>query len=150
MSELIYFIEEYKTSVFNLNVACGIIAAIAVFVIEIIWMRKHVKKDGRKEEALKNGHVIQAHRISMWNDETTETRFNSYYHAKYQYVFSEKKYIYKYMGKKYPANVISLYYKNNPRHVWSDLEEKQSILAILFYLIPLAVMIIVTNALGGI
>ena len=150
MSDFLNLIEEFKTSVFNFNVTCGIIAGIIVLIIEIIFIRKHEKKDKRKETALRKGHVIQARQISMWDDGTTETSLNSYYYAKYQYCFSGKNYIYKYMGKKFPPVDISLYYKNNPHHVWSDLEKKQSPLTIFLYLIPLAVIIIVIYVLGGV
>lgn len=150
MSDFLNLIEEFKTSVFNFNVTCGMIAGIIVLIFEIIFIRKYKKTDRRTETALRNGCVIRARRISMWDDATTETSNNSYYHAKYQYDYAGKKYTYKYMGKKFPTNEISLYYKNNPRHVWSELEGKNNPFVILFYLIPVAVTIVVINALGGV
>ena len=150
MKEFIDLIEAFEASVFNLNVTCGIIAGIVVLIFEIIFIRKRNKRDRRKETALRNGCVIKARRISMWDDGTTETSNNSYYHAKYQYDYAGKLYTYKYMGKKFPPNEISLYYKNNPHHVWSELERKNNPFIILLYLIPVAVTIIVINALGGV
>lgn len=150
MREFIDLMEEFKSSVFNFNVMCGIIAGIVVLIFEIIFIRKYVKKDRRKENALKKGCVIKAHRISMWDDGTTETSNNFYYHAKYRYDYADRTYTYKYMGKKAPPYEILLYYKKNPRRVWSDLETKHDPFVILFYLIPLAVTITVINVLGGV
>lgn len=150
MRDFLNLIEEFKTSVFNFNVTCGVIAGVAVLVFEIICYRKHVKKDNRRETALKNGCVMRARRISMWDDGTTETSNNFYYHAKYQYDYASKKYTYKYMGKKFPPSEISLYYKKDPHRVWSDLESKDNPFVILLYLIPLAVTIAVINVLGGV
>ncbi len=150
MEQFADLIKEFNTSVFNFNVTCGIIAGIVVFIIEIKCVRKYKKKDTRKEDAVRKGHVIQAKRINMWDDGTTKYDVNSYYHAKYQYEISGQKYIYRYMGKNFPVTNISLYYKNNPRHVWSDLEKKENPLVILLGLIPLATMITVVYILGGV
>ena len=150
MEDFINLIDEFRVSVFNLNVSIGVLAGITVFILEIFWIRRYEKKNRRSERKKQKGHIVTGKRISMWDDGEPGDSVNSYYHAKYRYEVNGKVYNYRYIGKTFPPLTISLYYKNSPKHVWSDFNKKQSPFAIFLYVIPVIITIAVIYVLGGI
>ena len=148
--EFVSLIEEFWTSVFNFNATCGIVVGIIVLVFEIKCLNKFKRIDKRKEEALKRGHAIRAKRIRMWNDWEPDSGGGSSFSATYEYVVNEKRYIYRYLGAAFPAIEITVYYKNNPKRAWSDLERRDSIFTLFVYLLPLAAAVVVILLLGGV
>ncbi len=143
-------IQEFYNEVFSWNIFCGIIAAIVVFVIEIRFFSKKGRTNKRIETAKILGHTVDAKRIKAWDDDTSGYSVDSWFHASYEYSVDGKVYKYKYLSKVSPPLVLKLYYKNNPARAFSENEKTQQPLAILIYLVPIAVAIIVVNLLGGI
>ena len=78
MSDFLNLNEEFKTSVFNFNVTCGIIAAVVVFILEVIFIRKHNKTNWKIEKAKKLGHVVQGKRVKAWDDDTSGCSVDSF------------------------------------------------------------------------
>ncbi len=146
--EFTSLLEEFFTSVFNFNVMCGVIAAIIVFIIEIKLMKKKTKKNKKVEKAKSLGHIVKGKRIKYWADDPHSV--NSWYHATYTYEVDGKEYKYKYMNKVVPPFDVTLYYINSPRKTFTAYEYKQNYSLILYYIIPIAVAIIVINCLGGV
>lgn len=137
---------------FDPAITIGIIVIVITFVIECILLSKgyiNTKSSKKKlERAIKLNHVIKAKRISYWDDyQTADEMTNSYYHAKYEYTINNKKKKYRYLSKKHPPLILNLYYINNPNKVF-HCEEKRSVFAILFYIIPFVLGIIVIKLLG--
>lgn len=130
----------------------GVIIIIGTFVIECILINKgYFKSNGRKkrmEKAIKLNHVIHARRISKWDDyyPYENSPVDSWCYAKYEYELNGKKKQYRYMSRSLPPFQLDLYYINNPKRVF-HYEEKTSIFAILFYIIPFALGILVINLL---
>lgn len=129
----------------------GVIIIIVTFVIECILLSKGYlnlsSNKKRMEKAVKLNHQIKAQRISYYDDYKDVSEMNnSWYHAKYEYTINNKKRKYRYLSKKHPPLILTLYYINNPKRVF-HYEEKTSIFAILFYIIPFALGILVINLL---
>lgn len=150
MSDFLNLIEEFKTSVFNFNVTCGIIAAVIVFVLEIIFIRKRNKTSWKIEKAKSLGHVVQGKRIKAWDDDTSGYSVDSWFHATYVFTVDGKEYKCRYLGKVSPPLVTNVYYINSPKKAFVENEYKQNYLSILLYIIPIAVAIVVINCLGGV
>lgn len=150
MDDFLNLIEEFKTSVFNFNVTCGIIAAVIVFILEIIIIRKRNKTSWKIEKAKSLGHVVQGKRIKAWDDDTSGYSVDSWFHATYVFTVDGKEYKCRYLGKVSPPLVTNVYYINSPRKAFVENEYKQNYLSILLYIIPIAVAILVINFLGGI
>ena len=147
MDEFTSLLEEFFTSVFNFNVMCGIIAAIIVFIFEIKIMKKKTKKNKKIEKAKRLGHIVKGKRIKQWDDSTAGS-VDFWYYATYTYEVDGKEYKYKFMNKIAPPFEVTLYYINSPRKVFTEYEYKVFSLDILFYIIPIAVAIIVINCFG--
>ncbi|MED9978758.1 MAG: hypothetical protein UFP41_00935 [Bacilli bacterium] len=146
------FQELFSSINFDPVITVGIIVIIAIFIIECVLLNngyintRSSKK--RVEKAQKLNHIIKAKRISYWDDyKTSDDRLNSYYHAKYEYTINNKNKKYRYLSKKHPPLILNLYYLHNPNRVF-HYEEKTSVFAILFYIIPIALGIIVMKLLG--
>lgn len=137
---------------FELPVVFGVITIIMTFIIEIVLLKKgYFKFDTKKnkmEKAIKLNHVVQAYRISKYDDDLTGFDVNSWYHAKYKYKINDKEYTYKYLSKKNPPMTLDLYYINNYNKVFHYEEKKSSVFSIIFYIIPVVLGIIVMNLLG--
>ena len=137
---------------FDATIVIGVIVIIATFIIECVLLNKsyiNIKSSKKKiEQATKLNHIIKAKRISYYDDyQTADDMTNSYYHAKYEYTINSKKKKYRYLSKKHPPLILNLYYLHNPNRVF-HYEEKTSVFAILFYIIPFALGIIVMKLLG--
>lgn len=150
MNEFLGLIEEFFTSVFNFNVFVGIIAAIVVLILEIIYMNKHKKVNKKVEKAKQLGNVVTAKRIKTWNDDITGTSVDSWVYATYVYEIRGKTYQYKYMDRQTAPITLELYYIDNPRKAFTDKEKKNAFISLLFYLVPVAVAVITINLLGGV
>lgn len=150
MNDFLSLIEEFKTSVFNLNVTCGIIAAIVVFTFEIVFIRKRNKTSWKIEKAKSLGHVAQGRLIKSWDDDTSGYSVDSWFHATYAFTVSGKEYKCRYLGKVSPPMITNVYYISSPRKAFVENEYKRDHLSILLYIIPIAVAIIVINCLGGV
>ena len=150
MEEFLNLIEEFRTTVFNVNVFVGIVAAVLVFIVEISFIRSRKKRNRRAERAAALGHVVMAKRIEVWDDDPTGANVNSWIHATYVYEVNGKNYQYKYMERAAAPITMKLYYIDNPRRVFSGKEKENGLLSILWYVFPIAVAIIVINLLGGI
>ena len=141
MDEFLRLMNEFGTSVFDVKIFCGIIAAILVFIMEIRFMQSHKKKNRRKEKAIQMGHVVRAKRTQAWDDDTSGYSVDSWYHAAYVYKVDGRTYKYRYLSKVFPPVTLSLYYINNPRRVFTGEEKKSTILSVLFYILPVSVLI---------
>lgn len=150
MSDFLNLIKEFKTSVFNFNVTCGIIAAVAVLILEIIFIGKRNKTSWKIEKAKSLGHVVQGKRVKAWDDDTSGYSVDSWFHATYVFSVDGKEYKCRYLGKFSPPLVTNVYYIKSPRKAFVENEYKQNYLSILLYIIPIAVAILVINCLGGV
>lgn len=150
MDEFVDLINEFFNSVFNINVFVGIVAAIFVLVLEIIYINKHSKSNKKVEKAKQLGNVVIAKRIKMWNDDITGTSVDSWVYATYTYEVRGKSYQYKYMDRQTAPITLELYYIDNPRKVFTGKEKRNTIISLLFYLLPIAVAVITINLLGGV
>lgn len=150
MNEFAELVEEYFNSVFNFNVFVGIVAAIVVLIFEIIYMNKHKKVNKKVEKAKQLGNVVTAKRVSSWTDNRYGTSMDSWVYATYTYELSSKTYRYKYMGRQFAPITLTLYYLDNPRKAFTGTEKKNSFLSLFFYIIPIAVAVIIINLLGGV
>ena len=150
MGEFVDLINEFFNSVFNINVFIGIAAAIFVLVLEIIYMNKHKKVNRKVEKAKQLGNVVTAKRVSTWTDNGDGTSMDSWVYATYTYELSGKTYRYKYMKRQFAPVTLTLYYLDNPRKVFTGTEKKNSFFSLFFYLIPMAVAVIIINLLGGV
>lgn len=145
--------EQLMSSInFDPTIVIGVIVIIATFIIECVLLNKgyiNTKSSKKKiEQATKQNHIIKAKRISYYDDyQTADDMINSYYHAKYEYTINNKKKKYRYLSKKHPPLILNLYYLHNPNRVF-HYEEKTSVFAILFYIVPFALGIIVMKLLG--
>lgn len=150
MEEFLEILEKYRTEVFNFNVFVGIVAAIGVLILEIVWMRKRTNTNKQIAKAIKKGHVVDATRLKTWNDDITGTNVDSWVYATYSYEVDGKSYQYKYMDRANAPIKLKLYYLDNPHKAFSEKQKKKNIFSLLFYIIPIAVAVIVINLLGGI
>lgn len=150
MNEFVKLIEEYFDSVFNLNVFIGIIAAIVVLVFELNYMNKHNTSNKKIEKAKQLGNVVTAKRIHTWTDNRHGTSMDSWVYATYTYDVAGKSYRYKYMDRQFAPVTLTLYYVNSPRKVFRCEGKKNAFFSLLFYLVPIAVAVIIINLLGGI
>lgn len=147
--------EEFKNLISNIDIEPSyvilVFIIILVFIFEIILIKKGILNfkvnEKRIKKAIKLNHIVKAKRISYYDDDTSGTEVDSWYHAKYEYEMHGKKRIYKYLSRKHPSYEITLYYITNPRRVF-HYEEKTSILFLLVYIIPFIVAIIIMNLLG--
>ena len=140
--EFFYMFKEFWTTVFDFNILIGIIAGIATLVIQVRIINKLQSRNKKKEKAIALGHVVMAKRTKFYNDGAPgEASANSRYHATYRYVVNGKEYEYRYLGAKYPEEEIQMYYIDNPRKVFCDLNEKM--FHNIFNLLPIIVAVIV-------
>lgn len=148
--------KEFQDLISNINIESKYIIlvfiVIFVFIIEFILLKKGVidftvnKRKMRK--AINLNHTIKAYRISYFDDGIPRyTRTNSWYHAKYEYKINGEKRIYRYLSKQFPSSEITLYYINNPRRLF-NYDGRISRFAVLIYIIPFAVAIVLMNLLG--
>lgn len=147
--------KQFQELISNINIdpiiMIGVIVIIATFILEFILISKGYlnfsNNKKRMEKALKLNHQIKAQRISYYDDDTTGTQVDSWYHAKYEYTINNKKKQYRYLSRKHPPLVLTLYYISNPNKVFHYEEKKSSILDLLIYIIPFALGILVINLL---
>lgn len=150
MNEFIRLVDEYFDSVFKFNVFIGIVAAIVVFILEIIYMNNHKKDNKKVERAKQLGNVVTAKRVHTWTDDRHGTSMDSWVYATYTYEVSGKLYRYKYMDRQFAPVTLTLYYISNPRKVFTGEEKENTFFSLLFYLVPIAVAVIIINLLGGV
>ena len=149
MNEFIELVEEYFDSVFNFNVFVCIVAAIVVLILEIIYMNKHKKVNRKVEKAKQLGNVVTAKRVSTWTDNRHGTSMDSWVYATDTYELSGKTYRYKYMERQFAPVTLTLYYLDNPHKAFTGTG-KRTVFSHFFYLIPIAVTVIIINLLGGV
>lgn len=132
----------------------GVVAAIVVFVIEIVLMKKGLIFSGgekRLECARKAGHVIPATMIKCrYEDKDSSGKTaNRMYIATYEYsafgAVQTARIVT--VGTK-PPNAISLYYDSHPGKVFSEYDIKPNPLQFLLYVIPIVVAVVVMKMLG--
>lgn len=149
--------EQFKNLISSINIdpviAVGVLVIITTFVIECILLSKgyfKINDKKRMEKAIARNHTIKATRVSYWDDYVPGegAQVNSWYHAKYEYTINNKKKTYRYLSKKMPPMILTLYYISNPNKVFHYEEKKSSILYLLMYIIPFALGIIVMKLLG--
>ena len=132
----------------------GVVAAIAVFVIEIILCTKGIlfsSAEKKIERAKKMGHMIIARRKSMrFRDRESEnSTTNRMYIATYEYVVDgecKTKQVISTSVK--PPYQITLYYLNSPKKVFSSYDVGKNPLKILLFIIPVLVAYVVMTLLG--
>lgn len=137
----------------SFTLLAGMAAAIAVFVIEIVLLRRqtgHSRKEKQIELAVSRGHVVRARRIKAWDDDETGHDVHSWFHAVYVYDVNGRTLKYRYRGKEVPPVTKTLYYLNDPRKTFDSREQKNPVLILLLYILPLAAAVAVINLLGGI
>lgn len=147
--------EEFGNLISSINIEPSYVILVfiimLVFIIEIILIKKGMLNfkvnEKRMQKAIKLNHIVKAKRISYYDDATSGTEVDSWYHAKYEYQIDGKKGIYKYLSRKHPSSEITLYYINNSKKLF-HYEEKTSILFLLIYIIPFIIAIIIMNLLG--
>lgn len=124
---------------------------VAVFVFEMILVYKGVLRFEagvkRRDKAIASGHVLKARRISYYDDERPSDERPGWYHAKYEYAIDGNKRIYRYLSRRFPPFELTLYYLGNPRRPF-HYEKKTSCFAILLYVIPVAVGVLVVKVFG--
>lgn len=130
----------------------GVLVIISTFVLEIILISKGYfnfnNNKKRMEKAIKLNHQIKAKRITHYDDDYTGTQVDSWYHAKYEYTINGKTKTYRYLSRKHPPTILTLYYLKNINKVFHYEEKKSSILDLLIYIIPFVLGIIVMKLLG--
>jgi hypothetical protein len=154
MSEFMNMMEETK-SILTFNVVCGIIAAIAVFIMEIVIAHKNAgkKPQNRKvEKAKRLGHVARGKLLRSWDEDPRRLDIKSFYNAVYVFQVDGKEYKCKYMGWDFPTTFMDVYYIHSPRQAFVECEYSyiRGYTAVLVYIIPIAVGIIVAKCMGGI
>jgi hypothetical protein len=154
MSEFMNMMEETK-SLLTFNVVCGIIAAIAVFIVEIVIAYKNAgkKPQNRKvEKAKRLGHVARGKLLRSWDEDPRRLDIKSFYNAVYVFQVDGKEYKCKYIGRDFPTTFMDVYYIHSPRQAFVECEYSyiRGYTAIFVYIIPIAVGIIVAKCLGGI
>ena len=133
---------------------CGVAAAIATFVIEVILCKKGILFGGADKKialAKQKGHMLTATRISLrFRDRKPEnTRTNRVYIANYEYTVSGKRRTKQVVSTSLkPPLTITLYYVNSPNKVFSEYDVGKNPLQIFLYIIPVLVAYIVATTLG--
>lgn len=147
--------KQFQELISNINIEpailIGVIVIIFTFILEIILISKgylNFNNNKRVEKAIKLGHQIKAKRISHYDDDLTGTKVDSWYHAKYEYTINEKTKKYRYLSRKHPPLILTLYYLKNPNKVFHNEDKKSSILDLLIYIIPFALGVLVMKLLG--
>lgn len=132
----------------------GAVAAIAVFGIEIILMKKGLIFAGgekRLERARKAKHTIPAVMIKCrYEDKDSSGKTaNRMYIATYEYVTLGETRTARVVtvGIKPPHSIV-LYYDSHPNKVFSEYDIKPSPLQFLLYIIPILVAVAVMKMLG--
>ncbi|MBO4988670.1 MAG: hypothetical protein J6C63_07490 [Lachnospiraceae bacterium] len=130
----------------GMGIFIGVAAAILVFIVEVKWMNARKRKRTKKDEAIELGHIVNGQRIKFYDDTMPgESSVGKHYHATYSYEVGGKGYQYRYFGAKFPPEQLEMYYINNPRRLFSDLDMKREPFALVFFFLPIIVMVIVTN-----
>ena len=132
----------------------GAVAAIVVFVFEIVLMKKGIIFSGgekRLERARKAGHIIPATMIKCRYEDKDSTgkTANRMYIATYEYsALGEVRTARVVTVGMKPPFSISLYYDSHPGKVFSEYDIKPNPLQFLLYVIPILVAIVVMKILG--
>ena len=126
---------------------CGVAAAIATFIVEIILCKKGILFAGADKKlalAKQRGHMLTASRTSLrFRDREPEgTSTNRIYIANYEYTKQVTSTSMK------PPLTITLYYLNSPTKVFSEYDLGKNPLQILLYIVPVVVAYIVATVLG--
>ncbi|HIZ55036.1 MAG TPA: hypothetical protein H9671_02390 [Firmicutes bacterium] len=149
ISEFAALMEEFGTTVLQLNAVIGIAVMIVIFVLEVRWTRSHPPHSRRMERASALGHVVTARRIKYWDDGITpDEKTTSWYHATYAYEVSGKQYRYKYLERAVPPIQIKLYYLDNPGRAFRGKEKRSALSQIFLLLFPIAAGVAVMLLLG--
>lgn len=124
---------------------------VAVFVFEMILVYKGVLRFEagvkRRDKAIASGHVLKAKRIRYHDDKEHGYETNSRYYAKYEYTVEGTPRIYRYCSRQYPPVTLTLYYIRNPRRAF-HYEKGTSLSALLLYIIPVAIAVLVVKVFG--
>ena len=126
---------------------CGVAAAIATFIVEIIF----AGADKKLALAKQRGHMLTASRTSLrFRDREPEgTSTNRIYIANYEYTVNGKRHTKQVTSTSMkPPLTITLYYLNSPTKVFSEYDLGKNPLQILLYIVPVVVAYIVATVLG--
>ena len=132
----------------------GIFTAIAIFVVELILIKKQLIFAGdekRIDRARRAGHIIPATLIKCrYEDKDSSGKTaNRKYIATYEYsAFGEVRTVRIVTVGTKPPYSISLYYDSDPGKVFSEYDIKPNPLVFLVYLIPIAMGVAVMKLLG--
>ncbi len=158
MEDLMELIRELK-ELFTFNITMGFITLIVLYVAVMRWHAKNKlqfkpRRHKDIEKAVNRGHVVEGKMISMWEDtdDGTSTDPMSWVHAKYSYEVDGKSYIYRYMDRALPPDLLTLYYVDNPAKAF---RKKPNLVKIFLYnsilhLIPWGTALAVISLLGGV
>jgi hypothetical protein len=154
MSGYMDIIEE-NSSILTFNVVCGMIAAIAVFIMEIVIAYKNAGKklkNRKVEKAKRLGHVARGKLLRSWDEDPSRLSVTSFYNAVYVFQVDGKEYKCRYMGRDFPTTFMDVYYIHSPRRAFVEYEYSyiRNYTAVFVYIIPIAVGIIVAKCLGGV
>lgn len=133
---------------------CGVAAAIATFIVEIILCKKGILFAGADKKlalAKQRGHMLTASRTSLrFRDREPEgTSTNRIYIANYEYTVNGKRHTKQVTSTRMkPPLTITLYYLNSPTKVFSEYDLGKNPLQILLYIVPVVVAYIVATVLG--
>ena len=133
---------------------CGVAAAIATFVIEIILRKKGILfASGEKKiaRAKRRGHMLTAVRtnIRFRDREPEDTTTNRLYIANYEYIVDGKVHTKQVVSSSLkPPSTITLYYDSSPNKVFSEYDVGKNPLQILLYIIPVLVAYLAMTAMG--
>lgn len=89
-------------------------AAVIVFIIEIVQMRFYKKATDVSRKQLALGVVVNAKRIKVWDDDITGMSVDSWVYATYVYEVDDQTYQYKYMDRASAPLIMKIYYTDSP------------------------------------
>ena len=133
---------------------CGVAAAIATFIIEIILCKKGILFAGTDRKialAKQRGHLLTATRTSLRyrNRDPENTSTNRVYIANYEYVVDGIRRTKQVISTSLkPPTAITLYYVNSPNRAFSEYDGGKNPLQILLYIVPVLIAYVVATALG--
>ena len=139
---------------YGLAVWCGVAAAIATFIVEILLCKKGILFAGADKKlalAKQRGHMLTAQRTSLrYRDRKPEnTTTNRVYIANYAYTVNGKRRTKQVTSTSVkPPLTITLYYLHSPNKVFAESDLGKNPLQILLYIVPVLVAYIVATALG--
>lgn len=132
----------------NWNVVCGVLAGLAVFILEMIFTRKRPKENRKVKKAKELGHVAKGKRLKYWKDDPYDVHARS--HATYIFEVDGKEYKYRYLGRQHPPSFAEIYYIHSPRHGFVVFEDDRNYWEILWLIIPAAVAVLVSLLLSDV